>query len=419
MASLKQAVLTYFRKNILLFFLLGFSAGLPLSLVFGSLSYWLKGAGIPIALIGYFSLARLPYTFKFLWAPFVDTVALPFSKRIGNKKVWTLLFQTGLMGSILLMSFASPQKHLAYMGICAFLIAFFSASQDIVIDGLRILVLKDEEQSAGAATYQLGYRLGLLLAGAGGLLFSQKILWNGVYFGIALLGIIGMIAVLCLPKEEGKNFSFGPLSFQGFKEAFLEFTTRPLWKQILLFIVLYKLSNAVLGVMAPSFYVEMGFPPQEIAAISNVWGTIMTIVGTLLGGILVIRKGVVPSLFLLGGIEILTSIAYFGQALMGHNLSYLTGLIAFDNIVGGMGATVFITYLTGLCSKKYATTEYALLSAFAMFSRDLFAAQSGVLASFMGWPLFFIMTGFLMFPSLFLLSHIRFKQKNIKTSPSL
>ena len=196
---------------------------------------------------------------------------------------------------------------------------------------------------------------------------------------------------------------------------FREMLIRPLkdfmkhngWFWILLFVVLYKINNAVLGVMAGPFYLETGFSEKEIAAVSNMWGSAATIFGTLMGGVIVVRFGVMRCLWVLGFIEILTSLGYAGQAAIGYDLTYLIGLITFDNIVGGMGNTVFVAYLSLLCSKKYTTTQYALLSSLAMVARDVFASNGGVLAAHLGWFHFFILTGVLMLPGLILLYYMR------------
>ena len=417
MNTWKTAVGTYLKPSVLVVLMLGFSCGLPLSLVFGSLSYWLKSSGVALAAIGYFSLVRTPYSLKFLWAPLVDRIPIPLlSKKFGQRRSWALFFQIGLIVSIFMLSLLNPAQNLGLAAFLAFCVAFFSASQDIVVDALRIDSLTKEEQGPGAGAYQLGYRIGMLLSGAGGLWLASVASWSMAYQIVGGLILIGFITVLLM--KEVTNDSPKKLQGHWFQEMlinpFKDFMRHQGWFLIILFIVLYKINNAVLGVMAGPFYLETGFSEKEIATISNIWGSIATILGTLLGGIVVVRFGVIRCLWVLGLVEILTSFGYAGQSIIGYDLCYLIGLIAFDNVVGGMGNTVFVAYLSLLCSKKYTTTQYALLSSFAMVARDIFASNGGVLATYLGWTYFFILTGILMIPGLGLLYYMRKRFGDLK-----
>ncbi len=410
MRTWKTAVSTYLKPSVLVVLLLGFSCGLPLSLVFGSLSYWLKTSGVALAAIGYFSLVRTPYSLKFLWAPLVDRIPIPIlSARFGQRRSWALVFQAGLIASVLGLSCLHPAEHLGLTAVLAGCVAFFSASQDIVVDALRIDSLSKDEQGPGAGAYQLGYRIGMLMSGAGGLWLASVASWNTAYQVVGCFILIGFITVLCMKDVSGD----APKELRGawlhemLINPFKDFMKHQGWFFIVLFVILYKINNAVLGVMAGPFYLEMGFSEKEIAAVSNLWGSAATILGTLFGGVVVVRFGVMRCLWVLGLIEILTSLGYAGQSVLGYNLTYLIGLIAFDNIVGGMGNTVFVAYLSLLCSKKYTTTQYALLSSLAMVARDIFASNGGVLAAGLGWTHFFILTGVLMLPGLMLLYYMR------------
>lgn len=410
MKTWKTAVSTYLKPSVGMVLLLGFSCGLPLSLVFGSLSYWLKTSGVALAAIGYFSLVRTPYSLKFLWAPLVDRIPVPgLSRKFGQRRSWALVFQIGLIACVWALSLLHPAQHLGLTAVLACGVAFFSASQDIVVDALRIDSLSKDEQGPGAGAYQLGYRIGMLASGAGGLWLASVTSWNTAYQVVGCLIFVGLITVLCMKEQTADQ----PKALRG--AWFQEMLIRPLkdfmkhngWFWILLFVVLYKINNAVLGVMAGPFYLETGFSEKEIAAVSNMWGSAATIFGTLMGGVIVVRFGVMRCLWVLGFIEILTSLGYAGQAAVGYDLTYLIGLITFDNIVGGMGNTVFVAYLSLLCSKKYTTTQYALLSSLAMVARDVFASNGGVLAAHLGWIHFFILTGILMLPGLILLYYMR------------
>ncbi len=417
MTSWKTAIGTYLKPSVRVMLLLGFSCGLPLSLVFGSLSYWLKTSGVALAAIGYFSLVRTPYSLKFLWAPLVDRIPIPLlSDKVGQRRSWALVFQICLITSIVILSFLNPAEQLGWVALLACGVAFFSASQDIVVDALRIDSLSDDEQGPGAGAYQLGYRIGMLVSGAGGLWLASMLSWNTAYLVTGCLIAVGFISVLMM--KEVVDDTVQPLQGAWLEEMlinpFKDFMKHKGWLLIILFVVLYKINNAVLGVMAGPFYLDMGFTEKQIAAVSNIWGSVATIAGTLIGGIVVVRFGVVRCLWALGLIEILTSVGYAGQAVIGADLTYLIGLITFDNVVGGMGNTVFVAYLSLLCSKKYTTTQYALLSSLAMFARDVVASNGGVLAETLGWVHFFILTGGLMLPGLFVLWYMRRRLKTTK-----
>ncbi len=443
--KLNKAFRVYCTPRLLSVFFLGISCGLPISLLAGSLSYWLLECGLALSTIGAFNLLRTPMSLKFLWAPLVDRIRIPYlSRKLGKRRAWGLLFQAGMMASIFGLSVLSPEKDAVLLRVLGVITAFFIASQDIVVDALRIETVPKEYQGQGAASYQMGYRLGMLVSSAGGLWLASAFGWNMVYFLIGLAGIIGMMALLLMPfsvedeekesletkrqnemavsslkslteKEEGAFVSSTKEAAPEKKKrsAFLldlkvmvinpfkDFVARyPYWFVILLFVVTYKLSNAMLGNMAGMFYRKIGFDYLQIAGTSNLWGTAATILGTVLGGVLVMRKGVMKTLMILGFVEILTSVGFMIQALLGANIYFLAVLIAFDNIVGGMGTTAFVAYLSGLCSPLYVTTQYALLSSIMTLPKDFLASFSGYFAEQMGWPAFFLMTGALMLPSL-------------------
>ena len=436
MTTWSLAIKGYTKRQILIFLFLGFSCGLPYNLLGYSLSLWLKDVGVALSVVGLFSLVFLPYSFKFLWAPFVDRLNVPYlSQKLGRKKSWALVFQIGLIASIFGLAYFAPDKNTwtwswqytdeigalqtAYIPlqtyILAALTAFFASSQDIVVDALRIDTLTEDELGEGAGTYQFGYRMGLLLSGAGVVALSAYVSWSLAYFLVGCFVLTGFISIFWVHEktQEPTRTSFKQLVI----EPFADFIKRhQMWQLTLLFIVLYKLCNAVLGRMALPFYADIGFTKEQIALVSGAIGPWITMAGIPIGGILVMRFGILKSLLYLGFVEILTSFAFVGLAILGANVPAFFLTIVFDNIVGGMGGAVFVAYLSSLCHKNYSATQYALLTSLMAVASSFVASTSGFLAQSLGWITFFILTGILMLPALFLLNkmiRVSTKKENI------
>jgi PAT family beta-lactamase induction signal transducer AmpG len=419
----------YLDRRVLVILFLGFSSGLPLLLVFSTLSVWLKLEGVSLAAIGAFSLVRTPYTFKFLWAPLIDRVPVPLlGGLLGRRRAWALVTQGALMAAIFGMATTSPTETPGLTALFAVLVAFCSASQDIVIDAYRVEALADDEQGAGAGAIVLGYRFGMLAAGAGALWLAAVLTWNEVYAVMGCLVIVGMATIL-LAREPKSGGDAEAKTVEAEKAAvliaggtvpwlarvaaslyaavvapFRDYMTRPGWLAALLFIMLYKLGEAYLGVMANPFYIEMGFTTVEIADVSKVFGLGATIVGGLLGGILVSRYGVMASLMICGILQIPGTLMFVIQALVGHSLPMLMVTIAAENVTAGMATSAFVAYLSSLCNQSYTATQYALLSSFMAFARDVLSASAGWTAEMMGWVSFFSFSAVLAVPALLLLA---------------
>ncbi len=425
MISWRHAFENYFKKRIFLFFFLGFSCGLPYNLLGYSLSLWMTDVGTALSVIGFFSLVFVPYSLKFLWAPFVDRFDVPFlSDKLGRKKSWALVFQTGLILGIFLLAFYGPdqntwilahhfsQDHLSagipmQTFLLALAVAFFASSQDIVVDALRIDTLKKEEMGEGAGMYQFGYRMGMLLSGAGVVAAASFLSWRWSYFLVGCFVLSGLVSVFFIQEE--KKVSLEPrhhLLKALVWDPLFDFMRKKAWGLILVFIVLYKICNAVLGRMALPFYRDIGFSNEQIALVSGAFGPWITILGIALGGMCVMRFPLLKCLLYLGGVEIATSVAFAVFASVGASLPFFFAVIVFDNIIGGMGGAVFVAFLSLLCSKKYAATQYALLSSLMAVAAAVIATMSGVWAQQMGWIVFFLFTGVLMLPALFLLSYL-------------
>ena len=283
------------------------------------------------------------------------------------------------------------------------MIAFFAASQDIVVDALRINTLSDNDLKEGSSLYQLGYRIGMLITGAAIIALSSHISWSFCYQISALFIIMGILALLLLDEPQIKEIKKINLQHLLFA-PFTDFIQRhKIWFKLLLFIVLYKICNALLGRMAAPFYINIGFSKEQIALISGTFGPFITMAGVFLGGILMVKLGYFKSMMYLGFIEILTSLAFATLAIIGPNILAFTSVIIFDNIVGGMGGAVFVAFLSSLCSKHHSATQYALLTSLTMVVLSSLTAVTGYMVDFLGWPKFFILTGITMLPALFLL----------------
>lgn len=405
MNLLKTALRGYFKKEVLLFFGLGLSCGVPLNLLAKTLSIWTTEIGIDLKTIGLFSLVLLPYSFKFVWAPFVDRINLPFFSKWGRKKAWGFLFQTGLVLTLLYISTVNPSTHIGALFGCCLLAAFFAASQDIVIDALRIDTLSGDALKEGSALYQFGYRMGLLLTGAGVIALSTYLPWGVCYAlstGLVGIGFLCLFLLKELPSHRQEKISFYNMVLL----PFIDFMKKEKWALLILFIILYKICNAVLGKMADPFYLSNGFSKNQIALVSGAFGPWVTMAGVVAGGFLMVRLNYLKSLFYLGIFEIFTSFAFAYLALTGPSLPLFFAVITFDNIVGGMGGAVFVAFLSSLCTKAYSATQYALLTSLTMISVSLIASLSGYLAHFFGWTVFFILTGVFMLPALCLLGYL-------------
>jgi PAT family beta-lactamase induction signal transducer AmpG len=407
----RETLEVYLDRRMLVILLMGFSSGLPLLLTLSTLSYWLAKVGVDKTAIGLFALVGIPYSFKFVWAPVVDQLRLPLLTRwLGRRRGWALLAQACLVAAILFMGATDPAADPWWTALAALLVAFFSATQDIAIDAYRIEILNDEEQGAGAAATQAGYRLGLILAGAGALAASDFIGWPIIFAGLAACVGIGMIAVLLAPEpvapESWRNLDRQPWSRQlnqSVWDPFAEFLLRPGALVVLAFVLLYKFGDAIGGTMANPFYAEMGFTGTEIAAISKVFGVIMTLVGVALGGLMVARYGLFRALVLGGILQAVTNLLYAWVAVEGHSLPALTVTIGADNLTNGIGSAAFVAYLSSLCNVAFTGTQYALLSSFMAAGRTMLSSGSGWLAAQLGWAPFFIATAFLAVPGLLLL----------------
>ncbi|MCL1463643.1 AmpG family muropeptide MFS transporter [Argonema galeatum] len=382
--------------------LLGFSSGLPLFLTGTTLQPWMKEQGVDLSTIGYFSLVGLPYSLKFLWAPFLDRFVPPF---LGRRRGWMFLTQLVLVLAIAALSLQNPAQALQFVALNALLIAFFSSTQDIAIDAYRTDVLHKLELGAGVGVYVLGYRIALLVTGSLAFILADRLPWPTVYLIMAAFMAIGLAASIFAPEPVSDNNK--PQSLEAAVILpFLEFFQRNGWFQavlILLFVVFYKFGDSLLSNMSRLFLLDVGFTKTDIGAIQGGMGLLATIVGTLAGGAILSKIGINRSLWVFGGLQALSNLGYFAISQAGQNYQLLVLTINIENFCGGLGTAAFLGFLTSLCNQRFSATQYALLSSFMAVSRDIFVAPAGAIAQSTGWSVFFLITIAAALPGLLLL----------------
>lgn len=432
---IKQAFSIYRHKRVLVLLFLGFSSGLPLMLVFSTLSFWLREAGVDRTAIGYFSWIALTYGFKWAWSPLVDRLSLPFLTRLlGRRRAWMLLAQSLVIVAIIGMSQSDPLNNLNGLALFAFMIAFASATQDIVIDAFRIESAPQKMQAALAAAYQVGYRSAMIISTAGALTVAawvepdsqsyNLLAWQTAYLVMAGFMAVGILTTLLCrePDVETKAAdeqeaqlkhslsSRYPVKIAGILSwlytaaviPFVDFFKRYGRSAflILLLVSCYRISDIVMGIMANVFYVDMGFSKAEIATITKVYGLIMTLVGAGFGGVLIARYGTMKILFLGALLASITNILFAYQAMIGYNVTVLTFIISIDNFSAGIATSAFIAYLSSLTSSGYSATQYALLSSIMLLFPKFIAGFSGVYIDHFDYISFFIGTSIIGIPVL-------------------
>ena len=393
---------------------LGFSAGLPYLLVFSTLSAWLRDEGVERSVIGFFSWVSVTYSVKIFWSPVVDKVRLPFlTTLLGQRRSWMLVAQLGIMAGLIGMASTDSQTQLTMIAACAVLVAFCSATQDVSIDAFRIESTQLNYQGAMAATYVLGYRLALLVAGAGSFYIAEFYNWHISYYVMAALMSLGVITTLCLPAPivEQTVVDISKTSFinqvrDAVIHPFTDFFSRQgsLAWLILLLIAIYKMSDVTMGVMANPFYLDLGFNKKDIAEIGKVFGFFMTIAGAALGGVFVARYGVMRPLFLGAIATASTNLLFAFMANTPPSLTILASVISADNLSGGFATAVFIAYLSGLTSSGHTATQYALFSSLMTFPAQLLGGFSGLIVDHFGYIDFFVYASLIGLPAVFLVA---------------
>jgi len=425
-----DALAVYHNPRMVAMLMLGFSAGLPLLLVFGTLSAWLREAGVDRSTIGHISWVATLYALKFVWAPLVDRVPVPLLGRLlGQRRGWMLLAQLGVIIGLMMMATNESSQGLSWLVAAALLVAFSSATQDIAIDAWRIESAATDLQAAMAATYQMGYRIGMIMAGAGALYLAAYLSWSESYTIMALCMGVGMLTILLVPEPTRKRdretwrqeervvrFIERSVHLSGRRRAitawfigavvcpFTEFFARngKLALLILAFIGVFRLSDITMGIMANPFYIDMGYSKEEIASVTKVFGLIMTMAGAALGGIIVVRFGVMRMLLAAAILVAGTNLIFAWLATQPADITLLALVVSADNLSGGFAGSVFIAYLSGLTNRAYTATQYALFSSLMLLPAKFLGGFSGDIVDATDYVVFFTYAAALGLPAILL-----------------
>ena len=393
--------------------LLGFASGLPYMLVFSTLTAWLRDVGISLTEIGFFAWLVLTYSLKFLWAPFVDRYSIPGFKVFGKRRGWILFSQSLIFLSLFGMSLIDPLNNIQLLALLAFFVAFFGSIQDVAVDALRIEIGEAKEQGNLAASYQLGYRVAILIATSAALIFADIYSWSYVYQSMSLFILVGSAgALIC---HEPNNHEIAILRFdKALIEAFKEFFHRfGLWSAALLLLIIstYRLTDIVMGPMAMPFYLDLGFSKTEIGALVKTIALFGSVIGFFIGGLLIKRMSLVSALLIGGFCVLITNLFFAYVASTQANISLLSLIVGFDSFAAGLVGTINIAFLTSLVSKKFTAVQYAMLTSFMMLPGKFLSGFSGVLADYYvtasslesGWTYFFYTTSAISIPALLLI----------------
>jgi PAT family beta-lactamase induction signal transducer AmpG len=391
--------------------LLGFSSGLPLYLTSRTLQAWMQEEKVDLASIGLFSLVGLPYSLKFLWSPLLDRFVPPF---LGRRRGWLVLTQVGLFFAIAAMALQQPKHAVELLAINALIVAFLSATQDIAGDAYRTDVLEAHELGLGASTWVLGYRIAVLVTSALALILADRMPWSLVYLLMAALMGVGLVTSFWAPEAKlsaSKAHELRPPTslvdavYLPFQEFFQRLGLSA-GRLILLFVLFYKMGDALVGNMATPFLLDIGFSKTEIGAIQGGMGFLATTVGVIGGGVILTKIGLNRSLWIFGVLQALSNVGYFSLATVGKNSSFLVLAINLENLCAGFVTAAFVAYLMSLCNQRFSATQFALLSSLMAASGNLLASPAGQLAKATGWPGFFLITLVAALPGLVLLPFV-------------
>ena len=388
-----------FSYRMLIMLLMGYCAGLPLLLTGSTLQAWMTDQKVDLTSIGMVSLIGMPYVLKFLWAPFLDRFQIPF---FGRRRGWMIVFQVLIISSIFGLSMTDPKTNLIVVLGWAFLIALFSASQDVVLDAYRREIMPDEELGLASSLYVNGYRLAMLVSGAFALFLADHNSWERVYQLMALLMVPALLFTFIAPKETHhikipsnmKEAVFGPLKdFFSRKGAWL----------VLLFILLYKVGDSMASNMTTPFILQMDYSKTDIAAVAKTFGMAATMLGGLFGGVMMLRYNMKWSLVFFGILQAVSTLGFSLLHSLPHQLSSLAMVIAFENLASGMGTAAYAAYMASLTNKQFTATQYALLTALMGIPRVILSSPTGKMAELMGWEMFFVACTVVAIPGLLLL----------------
>lgn len=396
-------------------FFYGFSSGLPFLLTLSTLSLWLKEVGLSHTTIGIFVFVTIPYTFKFLWGPVVDRIRIPFLfGALGQRRSWAFVSQIMLMFMLVGLGSSDPRHHIFQTALWALGVAFCSAVQDITIEAYRIEIIDEDRQGSAASSSYLGYRMGMMTSSVGALYLATLFSWKTAYITMAALVGVGLLTTLLSlspphftrpPEQLLKNRSLREWMRSTYLLPFKDLSRALDWRIVLAFVFFYKIGDTTLNVMNMPFLVDLGFSNIEIANVAKFFGISAMILGGIIGGAFLNRFGLYLSLLMYAILQIMASLMFVWQALVGCDLGVLTLTIGFENFSCGVGAVSVIAYLSSLCRTPYTATHFALLSSLGSFARILLSSATGIVADLLSWPLFFGVTALASLPFLLLLMY--------------
>lgn len=405
METLKKYLIVCKRPHIFAIMCLGFSSGLPFLLIASTLPIWLKSANCSIEHISYIFLASLPYSLKFLWAPLTDQKKIPvFCEKLGQRRGWAFVTQILLFLSMLALGFSKPDCNIHITAFCAFLVSFFAATQDLVLDAYRIDRLSSEELGVGTSFSGMGFRLGMLVSGGGSVYLSSIYSWQAVYICMAFLMLIGPFTVLLVKepkietaKKTNNLYELANFSFLGYLQSivksFKKITRHSNWQYIILFIILFKISDAIPNSMGSMMFIEHGFSRAELGDAKTL-SVFAMIVGTFVVGVIAIKASFLKNILFLCSIQILSPIMLYIASIMDHSLTifYLSQVV--QSFVCGIGSTLFMIYISSLCSGGFTATQFSIIYSFSSISRIILASGSGWLMGYlkMDWHILFFLT---------------------------
>ena len=444
---LKPALEIYTRKPVVVISLLGFGAGLPFLLVFTTLTAWLRDLGVERTAIGFFAWVGITYSVKVFWSPVVDRLRLPLlGKALGQRRSWILIGQLGIAAGLLLMSRLDPVDSLWWIAVAALLVAFASSTQDVALDAFRIESAEDTLQGAMSAAYIFGYRVALLVAGAGALFIADWLNWSLAYLCMAATMALAVLALLWADEPEHESAQQRIISENHIVDEIMgrpmHMAERPLWQRtligavicpfleffqrngrfallILAFIGLFRISDITMGVMANPFYLDLGFSKSEIASVAKFFGFFMTIFGSLLCGVLVVRFGIMRPL-LLGAVMVASTNLLFALMALHEgtpSLGWLAAVISADNLSGGIASTAFVAYLSSMANRHYTATQYALFSSLMTLPGKFISGFSGMVVDGFGYAEFFVVAAVLGIPSVVLVLILMRHQNEQQAQP--
>jgi len=411
--SIRNILLPYLEKRIATSMIMGFVSGLPLLLTITLLQAWLTDENVSKSTIGLFALIGLPYSLKFLWAPIFDRYVL---SSLGRRRGWLLIIQVFLIIAIFSLGQSRPEINLFNVALLSLALTFFSASQDILIDAFRRESLLEHEQTIGASAYVLGYRIGALAAGAGGLILADIYSYAFVYTLMSLIMLLGVVTTLLTeePNVEIRSYTLKESIIEPFKEFFgrynedgdnLKNYTPYL---ILIFVLLYKVGDTMAHSLSTNFYLEIGFSKTEIGTVVKFFGLGATLLGAFIGGALSLKIGLFKSLIYFGIFQLIATLGFSILFYTGNNLYMLIAVVSLENLAAGMGYTAYLAFIANMTSKNFTATQFALMTALMSLPRTFLSGTSGYLVEFMNWDLYFVFCSLIAIPALLILKKIKF-----------